>query len=27
VSDIAPDELAQFQQIFRARAKGTAQPK
>ena len=27
VSDIAPDELAQFEQIFRARANGTAQPK
>ena len=27
VSDIAPDELAQFEQIFRARAYGTAQPK
>jgi anti-sigma factor RsiW len=27
VSDIAPDELAQFQQIFRARSYGTAQPK
>ena len=27
VSDIAPDELAQFEQMFRARANGTAQPK
>jgi mycothiol system anti-sigma-R factor len=27
VSDIAPDELAQFEQVFRARANGTAQPK
>jgi anti-sigma factor RsiW len=27
VSDIAPDELAQFEQVFRARAYGTAQPK
>jgi mycothiol system anti-sigma-R factor len=27
VSDIAPTELAQFEQIFRARANGTAQPK
>jgi anti-sigma factor RsiW len=27
VSDIAPEELTQFEQIFRARANGTAQPK
>jgi anti-sigma factor RsiW len=27
VSDIAPEELAQFEQVFRARAYGTAQPK
>ena len=24
---LAPDELAQFEQVFRARAYGTAQPK
>ena len=27
VSDIAPDELGQFEQVFRARAYGTPQPK